>query len=141
MVPGVSQLSSCKFADLTHEGLRSCKTKYEELIYTNHILFLKKEVSILIKPDCITAVQICDFTLQMIFQWQAYKTVTSSVLGLQPTSQSQNDFRIIKTDALNPVPIKTTVTLQVPSASFFHSLSILVTLLHLLPTLPLPVDA
>lgn len=41
VVPGVSQLSSCKVADLAHEGLRSCKTKYGEFI-SNNIMFERK---------------------------------------------------------------------------------------------------
>lgn len=33
VVPGVSQLSRCKVADRTHEGLGSCKTKYGERVH------------------------------------------------------------------------------------------------------------
>lgn len=99
-------------------------------------------MAILIKHDYIAAGQKSDFTLQIIFQCQACEAVISSVPGLQPTSEPQNDFRIIKTDALTTVPIKKLQShSRVPGVSSFHSLSILVTLLHLLPTLPLPVDA
>ncbi len=77
-------------------------------------------MAVLIKHHCVTTEQKFDFTLQIIFQCQACKTVISSVLGLQPTSQPRNDFRIIKTDAFTTVLIKTTVTLQVPGVFSFN---------------------
>lgn len=106
-----------KLQILHMKGLDPAKHSTEKSHAT--IILCLKETAILIKHDCISAGQKSDFTLRIIFQCQAWRTVISSVLGLQSTSQLRNDFRIIETDALTPAPIKTTVTLQVPSSSSF----------------------
>ncbi len=43
VVSGVSQLSSCKVADFTHEGLGSCKTTHGEFISNNNVMFEGKK--------------------------------------------------------------------------------------------------
>lgn len=43
VVPGVSQLSSCKVADLTHEGFGSCKRRHGEFISNHNIMFERKK--------------------------------------------------------------------------------------------------
>lgn len=105
VVPGVSQLSSGKVADLTNEGFRSCKIEDAEFIH------------------------------------QVWKT-RSSVLRHQRSSQPQNAFKSIKTDALSLVPIKTTISSPSARHLFFHPLYLSLSLSFiLLPTLPSPVDA